>query len=122
MNDAGYTDPKIREACEKSYRACDICASSVLPGISKKVKKVSLTHVNQAFNEEMQADFCVVYVGSNTFEMLNIVDVRTGYGERIMAPKRDAGTMKQQLETGWLCRYGSPKEFIADPEFCRPIV
>lgn len=43
LNDAGYTDPKIREACERVYRAYDVCTSSGRPGISKKM---SIGHVN----------------------------------------------------------------------------
>lgn len=54
--------------------------------------------------------------------MINIVDLGTGYGERMIASTRTAERMKELLETGWVYRHGAPKTFSADPEFCRPVM
>lgn len=123
LKDAGRLTPDVKLNCERVYASCGICAKTGRPFIRRKV---SLTHVNEAFNEELQADYVVVYIGGDKydggekFEVLNIIDVGTGYGERSIAPSRNAESMKKSLEEVWFCRHGAPKRFSADPEFCKP--
>lgn len=40
----------------------------------------------------------------------------------MVAPDRGAETMKHIRETGRIVRHGSPKNFSADREFCRPVL
>lgn len=118
FKDARMGNRKVCEACDKVYEACDICTSSGRPHNSKKI---SLTHVNEGFNEEVQADYTVVYIKGEKYFVLNIVDAGTRYGERAIANSRDAATMMQMMETEWLYHHGAPKYFSADPEFCKPV-
>lgn len=76
--------------------------------------------MNKDFNHELQADFVTIKVKENNYEILNIVDVGTANGERIVMPSRDAKIMMQKLEERWICKHGAPKTFSADNEFCRP--
>ena len=86
------------------------------------MKKVSLSHVIEAFNEEVQADFAIVYIGNDKLEIFNMIDLSTRYGERAMAVNRSAQNMKDMIESEWLYHHGVPKSFSADPEFCRPVL
>lgn len=84
--------------------------------------KLSLTHVNEAFNEEIQADFVTCHIRGETFEILNVVDMGTKYGERKMEPTRTADRMNELLETEWIFHHGATRMFSADSEFCKPII
>lgn len=119
LRDSVHSGEDLTRACEKVYRTCDICASSERKGLKRKV---SLSHVNAAFNVEVQADFLVVHAGGYKYEILNMIDVGTGYGERSIAPSRSADVMRQMMEVGWLYRHGATKTFSADPEFCRSVL
>lgn len=79
LNDAGISSSKTKDLHEKVSRACDICAQTGRP-VPKK--KISLTHVNQAFNESLQADFLVVYLGDRKYFVLNIICMGTKYCKR----------------------------------------
>lgn len=54
------------------------------------------------------------------YEVLNIVDTNTAYGERIQVESIIAGVMMAKFEEIWLCRHGNPSSFSADLEFCMP--
>lgn len=118
FKDAGMLTPVLKAACEKVHDACEICVSS---GEPKKRKKISLTHVNSAFNEDLTADFVTVRISGEKYEVLNIVDAGTRYGERVIASSRNSTSMQSLLETEWLYHHGAPKTFSADPEFCKPV-
>lgn len=79
FKDARSLTDGIERACDKVYDACDICASSGRP---QTAKKISFTHANGSFNNEVQADFVVVYIRDRKLFVLNIVDTGTRYGER----------------------------------------
>lgn len=108
---------KIEEACEKVFNACDICTSSGRPSHSNNI---SLSHINEAFNEELQEDFTMVYIREQKYFVLNIVDAGTRYGERINARSSNAMHMMEIMESGWIYHHGAPKLIGADPEFCKP--
>lgn len=116
MTDANLDTEKLRHACQKVYDACDICAASGRPKIKKKI---SLSHVNEGFNQEVQADFLYAVIGDKNYEILNIIDVGTKYGERSLAESRSCKEMKRLFEESWFYRHGAPRRFSADHEFCR---
>lgn len=116
FKDANLDSQVIANACKKVHEACDICASTGRP---KDKKKVSLTHVNEAFNNEIQADYVIVYIRDEKFEVLNIVDLGTRYGERAIAKMRSAENMTEMIEKEWIYHHGAPAMFSADPEFSR---
>lgn len=117
LKDADKLSPELSDACDMICNACDICASTGRPAHRKKV---SISHVNEAFNQSMQADFLVVYVSQDKYEVLNMIDAGTNYGERVIVQKRDAQEMAAKLETEWIYHHGAPRTFSADPEFTRP--
>lgn len=119
LRDAGQLKPSLEEACERVYNACPICASSGRPSDRRKV---SITHVNRAFNEEIQTDFTYVRIFDKRYEIINIIDTGTKYGERGIVPSRSAETMKAMFEQLWFYNHGVPKRFSADHEFCRPVL
>lgn len=62
----------------ESTHSVQKCVSSGRPGPKRKA---SLSHVNEAFNEEIQVDSLVVYSGGYKHEILNMIDVGTGMGK-----------------------------------------
>lgn len=107
--------PRILKAKEKVTGSCIPCARSGRP---KNRRELSLSHVNQDFNVEVQADFMTVKNGQEKYELLNVVDCGTGFGERTFVRSRDSHNMMTKFEEVWMCRHGAPQHFSADPEFC----
>lgn len=116
LRDAGLEVPEYKRACQKVFESCGICASSGRPADKAKV---SLTHVNKSFNNEIQADFVTVYIRDENFEVLSIVDVGTQYGERSITSFRDGCIIMEMVGTQWVYQHGAPKSFSAYPEFCK---
>lgn len=77
---------------------------------------MSIKHVNEAFNDCGQADYTIIYINNGKFEVLNIFDVGTTYIEQCIAPSRSSDHVKIVYESMWMCRYGAPERFAADPE------
>lgn len=111
---AGILTTKLSEAFDKVYKACEICCRNGRPLNSKKL---SLTHVNKAFNHELQADFMWCDIKGETFIVLNLTDTSTAYAEFSIVPARNTQVMIQLIETEWICRHGAPSSFSSDPEF-----
>ncbi|PXF40233.1 hypothetical protein BWQ96_10056 [Gracilariopsis chorda] len=74
LEDADKLNDNLSHMCDTIYEACDICASSGRPAPRKKI---SISHVNEAFNESVQTDFLVAYIGVEKYEVLNIIDAGT---------------------------------------------
>lgn len=45
---------------------------------------ISTSHLNNLFNEEIQVDFIYSTVHGNVCEILNLIDVGTRYGQRVV--------------------------------------
>lgn len=116
LSDGGRLTEVIENACDKVFQACDICTST---GAPKSRRKISLSHVNTAFNDEIQADFVTVNIRGERYEVLNIVDTGTRYGERVIASTHSGDVMMKLIETEWIYHHGAPEAFSADPEFCK---
>lgn len=119
MKNTGYNRKKIKDACDKVYAACAICTASGRPSDRKKI---STTHVNAAFNDELQADFMYVNIREKKHEILNMIDVGTRYGERTITESRTAEEVQKKFESCWFYRHGAPNNFSADHELCRPVL
>lgn len=119
MKHTGYDMKRITEACDKVFSSCAICASSGRPADRRKI---STTHLNAAFNDEIQADFMYVHMRGKKWEIMNIIETGTRYGERAITKSRSAEDIKQTLETCWIYKHGAPRRFSADHELCRPIL
>lgn len=77
--------------------------------------------VNKAFNDEVKTDFLTVRYRDGNYEILNIVDTSTGYGERSIVESGNEHTTGSKFEECSMCGHGSPGHFNADPEFCQPV-
>lgn len=106
FREAGLLTPKIKNAIAKIESSCITCATSGRP---VQTKKISLKHVNKEFNVEVQADFMTVNCKEKKYEVLNVEDTSTGYGERKTVDYRCAKKMMAQFEEIWSCRHGAPK-------------
>lgn len=69
------------------------------------------------FNDLIQADFLTVFIRGARYEVLNIVDTTTRYGERAIAPNQNGETLMNLIEYEWIYHHGPPRAFGADPEF-----
>lgn len=112
------TEP-LAQAFDKVYTACEICCSEGRPF---HAKKISISHVNEAFNQELQADFFWITIQTQKAIVLNMVDAGTRYAERIIASARNAETMTSLIDQHWFDRHGAPAAFSSDPEFQAPIL
>lgn len=81
-----------------------------------------MTHGNGAINEKIQADFAIVYIRQDMYEVLNIIDVGTRYGERDISSDWQGNTMMQMIEIECIYHHGAPRFFSADPELFRPLL
>lgn len=61
-------------------------ASVIFASIARpqQEKNISLTHVNEAFNEKNRTDFKFVYIDELMFFVLNIVEAGYRYGARVI--------------------------------------
>lgn len=59
LKDAKMCDRETEVDCKKVASACTLCAQSVK---SVPSRNILLSHVNKAFNENIQADLLIVYI------------------------------------------------------------
>lgn len=114
--DGGVLDESLEAAIEKVVTACEICTSSGRPTSSKKV---SLTHVNEAFNEELQVDFTFCDIRGSKLILLHQTDSGTGYCEMFITNNRSMTSIKHHVETGWIYLHGAPTAITDDYEYNR---
>lgn len=114
--DANILNEELEQAIDKVHDACEICAKNGRP---KSSKKVSLSHVNTAFNQEIQIDFFFITLRGTKFCVINITDTGTGYTVLAIAPDRSTSTIIRLLETEWICHHGAPHAASADDEYNR---
>lgn len=91
----------IRNECAKVYSACTICATSGRPADRKKI---STTHVNAAFNDEIQEDSQYVYIRGMRHEILSMIDTAKGKSRRPDPRKKLKGRLRltDTTDTGHL--------------------
>lgn len=107
----GWLNFYISTYIDRSVSACDILHRS---GIPLPLRKISISHVNTAFIENVQLD--VVYPSSLSykFTVLHLVDTRTAYSETQIFDNRSADTIFYAIETFWLSRQGNPRCILAE--------
>lgn len=118
LRDVGKLTQESSKKCEEVRKTCPVCAQTDRPA---QHRKVSLTHVKYEFNDEIQADFAIVNINGEKYEILIINDNGTRYGEITIATTRPADTIKTIFEASWIYRHGAPMRFSAYPEFCRSV-
>lgn len=75
FTEAGMMTPKIDKAIRKVTLSCNPCATSGRPA---NTRKISLGHVNQKFNIEIQTDLLTIKTDNRKYELINILDLGTG--------------------------------------------
>lgn len=110
------TTPTI--AYRKVVSSCDACNGS---GRREMKMKISLSHINQEFNGELQVDFEIIRF-RKSHEIVNAVDTGTKYGRQLFVQDRSPRKLKMRLEKHWFYGFGVPKHFCTDPEFTRDVI
>lgn len=113
MKEGGIMSEDVWKEIERVCSACEICAKSGLPAATHKI---SLTHVNQHFNAEVQIDFTYIHIRGNKHVVLHIVDAGTAYSESAIVSDRRITTALKVIEEIWLNRHGAPDSISADDE------
>lgn len=108
--------PAMEEAIEKVTDACEICAKN---GRLKAFRKISLTHVNEAFNQELQIDFMFFSVKTIKRTVINMTNTGTGYSEVAISSDRSMDSIIRLFETVWIHNHGTPIAVSADEEYNR---
>lgn len=119
LADAGVMTIELSEAFDIVNQSCAVCAATGRPAAHKKT---SLTHINKSFNQSTQADFVIIYLKGKKFEVLNIIEAATRYGERTIEFYRTAKQVTEIFERTWFCEHGAPMTFSADPELCLTVL
>lgn len=82
--------------------------------------RISLTHVNDGFYIEIQADLAVVTIKVKRYDMIFIIDASTKYGEPMIVRSQSAESMTEAFKQAWFFRHGAPDRFSAEHEIFRP--
>lgn len=105
---------------KKSIRQnCGQCKVSAQSGSPTHSIKISLSHVNQAFNDDFQADFTYVKILDKNYTLVHYVDPSTVYSEGATVHDRKRITIVQEFYKLWINRHSTPNYFPADDEFNR---
>ena len=80
-------------------------------------RKASLSHTDEAFNQQLQADFVFCDVRGTKHCVLHAVDAGTWYSETAIVTNRTNDVMANHLERLWILRHGAPRSFASDVEF-----
>lgn len=82
--------------CNKTIESYAVCKRSGKPASSRKR---SLTHIDEAINQEVQADFTFAEIRSIKYCVLHVVETETGYLETSIVKQRSGEIMTLMLET-----------------------
>lgn len=114
--EAGWLTSDLKRAIEKVSDNCPSCALSGPPAPSRKI---SLSHVNEGFNAEIQVDFMYFHVREGIHTALHMVDTGTGFSEVRIVQTRKAEKLIDVLDVAWIFTHGTPGSLSADDEFNR---
>lgn len=117
--DAGWLNPELEKAI---ITVTENCASCAMTGPPSPSKKISISHVNEQFNSEIQADFTYFRIRGEIYPALHVVDVGTGFSEVRLVETRRADNLLSELDMAWIYAHGSPDVLSADDEFNRPTI
>lgn len=114
--DANMMTDELEQAIVKVFTACEICTKNGRP---KPSRKVSLTHVNEEFNQELQMDFFYSEIKGKRRTVMNITDTGTAFTELSIADDRTMKTIIRTIESIWIHSHGAPVAVSADDEYNR---
>lgn len=131
LKDICKTDGILTDDFEAAIDTVDAgCNLGVPHGRPLPSKKLSLTHVNEAFSEDIQMDFTYVVVHRSYYAeytghdqerhvLLVVTDTGTRYNEASFVQSRSLPAIIGAHERHWLCRHGSSKHLYGDDEYNR---
>jgi len=111
---AGILDSTLSRALDDTVAQCEICCRTGRP---KTSRKVSLSHIGDAFNQSVQVDFFFPKIRGITRTVLHMRDRGTGYSEIEAVPTRDLDDAATSFDRTWISRHGAPATVSGDPEF-----
>ena len=95
---AGLLTDEVAEKADEIAANCSICAKSGLP---KPSRKASLSHVDEAFNEHLQAYYVFCDIRNTNYVFLHAVDAATGFSEAMISPDRSKSTGAALDSAAW---------------------
>lgn len=106
--------PKLEIQIDNVSKACGICRRTGRPAASIKV---SLMHVNAAFNTETKIDFAYQDIGGSKYKTLIFMNTVALYTEGKTETSRKAETVMPTLENYWILMHVAPSSTSADDEY-----
>lgn len=88
----------------------------------KPSKMVPISHVNQSFNDDIQADFTYVKIRESSYTAIHYVNTGTGYSGGGSVTDRKGARLVNYLDKLWIHHHGAPTYMSADEEFHRPCI
>lgn len=110
---------KLEKAIRDTCTQCDVCSRSGPPAPSRKI---SLTHVNKNFNDEIQVDFLFVRIKGTIYCVIHFCDAGTAYYEGAVVKDRKSNTILNQFDQLWNHRHGAPNHISGVDEFTRAVL
>lgn len=77
-----------------------------------------MTQVNEACVRDVKVDVTTFLVGSERYEISNVVEMGMACGEQTIATTRSTQSPAQYIEEPRIKRLRVPKHLSADSEFC----
>lgn len=105
----------IRDTCTQ----CNVFERSGPPA---PLRKISLTHDNQNFNDGIQVDFLFVRIRRTIFSVIQFCDAGTVYSEGSFLKNRKSITVLNQFGQLWGHRHGVPNHISGDEELSRTVI
>lgn len=119
MRASKQTNPKFNSMLDRVSDECTVCVGSSRPQPSAKL---SLTHVNEEFNNEVQVDFVFIQIKDTKYTCLYLVDTGTAFSECVITSSRKTDTIITTLNQEWILKHGAPAKLSADEEFSSGIL
>lgn len=114
LRGAGILSEQMKKVVTEVAQSCEICAKSGPPSVSRKL---SVSHINQAFNEEVQMDFMYCMIRGTRHVVIHFVDSGTAFSEAVIVPGRHMDVIIGAIEKEWINRHGAPRFMSGDDEF-----
>lgn len=88
----------------------------------KPTTKISISHINQVFNDEVQIDVTFCRINKKQFPVLHVVDTSTAYSEGSIITERARIALISPFDSDWLFRHGAPLFVSGDDEFNKAVI
>lgn len=114
LKDAGMISDDTSKFIAEVAQACEICARFGPPTVSLNL---SISHINEAFNVEIQMYFMYFVIRDKRHVILHFVDSGTALSEAAIAPSQHLDVISRTFETELINRHGAPESVSIDDEF-----